>query len=129
MFPIQIRAEEAVKELVDFNKKLLKGIDSIADVKEIDVAHTPKEEVHRIDKLVLYHYTPEVKRPFKIPVLIVYALVNRPYMVDIQEDRSMVRNLLAQGLDVYLIDWGYPDRGDRYLSTMQFRSVCAKCPP
>jgi len=22
-----------------------------------------------------------------------------------------------------------PDRGDRYLSTMQFRSVCAKCPP
>jgi S-sulfo-L-cysteine synthase (O-acetyl-L-serine-dependent) len=22
-----------------------------------------------------------------------------------------------------------PDRGDRYLSTMQFRSICAKCPP
>jgi polyhydroxyalkanoate synthase len=37
-------------------------------------------------------------------------------MVDIQEDRSMVRNLLKQGLDVYLIDWGYADRGDRYLT-------------
>jgi len=23
----------------------------------------------------------------------------------------------------------FPDRGDRYLSTMQFRSICAKCPP
>jgi polyhydroxyalkanoate synthase len=49
-------------------------------------------------------------------VLIVYALVNRPYMVDLQEDRSIVRSLLDGGLDVYLIDWGYPDSGDRYLT-------------
>jgi polyhydroxyalkanoate synthase len=48
-------------------------------------------------------------------VLIVYALVNRPYMADLQEDRSMIRGLLDQGLDVYLIDWGYPDGADRYL--------------
>ena len=48
------------------------------------------------------------------PLLIVYALVNRPYMMDLQEDRSLIRGLLAQGLDVYLIDWGYPDRGDRF---------------
>jgi polyhydroxyalkanoate synthase subunit PhaC len=47
-------------------------------------------------------------------MLIVYALVNRPYMVDLQHDRSIVRNLLARGEDVYLIDWGYPDRSDRY---------------
>ncbi len=45
-----------------------------------------------------------------------YALVNRPYMVDIQEDRSMVRNLLSHGLELYLVDWGYPDRGDMYLT-------------
>jgi len=32
---------------------------------------------------------------------------------------------LDQGTIVVLL----PDRGDRYLSTMQFRSVCAKCPP
>ena len=24
---------------------------------------------------------------------------------------------------------GYRDRGDRYLSTMQFRSICGRCPP
>ncbi|HEY0231516.1 MAG TPA: class III poly(R)-hydroxyalkanoic acid synthase subunit PhaC, partial [Dokdonella sp.] len=45
-----------------------------------------------------------------------YALVNRPYMVDLQDDRSLVKNLLAQGEDVYLIDWGYPDRADRWLT-------------
>ena len=32
---------------------------------------------------------------------------------------------LAGGTVVTLL----PDRGDRYLSTMFFRSVCAKCPP
>jgi polyhydroxyalkanoate synthase len=46
----------------------------------------------------------------------VYALVNRPYMVDLQEDRSMVRNLLEHGMDVYLMDWGYADRGDMYVT-------------
>jgi polyhydroxyalkanoate synthase len=116
MFPIQIRPEQALKEMVDFNRKLLKGIDSIVDIREIDVAPTPREAVYREDELVLYHYAPTVKRPCKVPVLIVYALVNRPYMVDIQQDRSMVRNLLNQGLDVYLVDWGYPDRCEQYLT-------------
>ncbi len=51
-----------------------------------------------------------------MPLLIVYALVNRPYMVDLQADRRMVRGLLARGEDVYIIDWGYPDRSDRYLT-------------
>jgi polyhydroxyalkanoate synthase len=36
-------------------------------------------------------------------------------MADLQEDRSLIRGLLQQGLDVYLIDWGYPDSADRYL--------------
>jgi len=57
-----------------------------------------------------------VKKPFEIPLLIVYALVNRPYMVDLQENRSLVRSLLQLGIDVYLIDWGYPQRNDRWLT-------------
>ncbi|MEJ2467365.1 MAG: class III poly(R)-hydroxyalkanoic acid synthase subunit PhaC, partial [Candidatus Thiodiazotropha sp.] len=51
-----------------------------------------------------------------VPTLIVYALVNRPYMTDLQENRSTVRNLLAAGQDVYLVDWGYPDEADRSLT-------------
>ena len=42
-----------------------------------------------------------------IPILIVYALVNRPYIVDLQEERSLVANLLNLGLDVYLIPEGF----------------------
>lgn len=116
MFPVQISPEMALKEAVEFNRKLLRGIDSIANVKEIDIGPTPKEEVYREDEMVLYHYIPVKKRPFEIPVLIVYALVNRPYMVDIEEGRSMIQNLLDHGLDVYLVDWGYPEPWEKYLT-------------
>jgi polyhydroxyalkanoate synthase len=37
-------------------------------------------------------------------------------MLDLQPDRSLVRGLLARGIDVYLVDWGYPDRDDSRLS-------------
>ncbi len=59
-------------------------------------------------------------RPASAPLLIVYALVNRPYMMDLQEDRSLIRGLLAEGLDVYLIDWGYPDGADRFTTLADY---------
>jgi len=116
MFPIQIKPDEAMRELVEFNQKVIKGIDSIADMREIDVAHTPKEVVYQEDNCVLYHYEPKVDTPCAVPIVIVYALVNRPYIVDLQQDRSLVQNLLNLGLDIYLIDWGYADRGDMFLT-------------
>lgn len=65
------------------------------------------------EKLRLYRYRPVSAATVRVPLLIVYALVNRPTMMDLQPDRSLIRGLLAAGLDVYLIDWGYPDGADR----------------
>jgi polyhydroxyalkanoate synthase len=48
-------------------------------------------------------------------VLVIYALVNTYKMLDLQPDRSYIKKLLEAGLDVYLIDWGFPGKGDRYL--------------
>jgi polyhydroxyalkanoate synthase len=116
--PVQLRPEDVARELLELNRKVVKGIEILGRTREADIqiGLTPKEAVHREDKLVLYRFTPLVERPFGVPLLIVYALVNRPYMVDLQEDRSLVRNLLERGLDVYLIDWGYPSRADRWLT-------------
>ena len=114
-FPIQIRPTDAVRELLELTQKATQNLSKFRD-DDIQIGTTPKEAVYREDNLILYHYLPTVKKPFKIPVLIVYALVNRPYMVDLQESRSLVRNLLSEGIDVYLIDWGYPQKGDRWLT-------------
>ncbi|EIJ42096.1 poly(R)-hydroxyalkanoic acid synthase, class III, PhaC subunit [Beggiatoa alba B18LD] len=116
MSPLNIRAEDAVQELLEFNKKLGDGLKTLADITEIDIGVTPKEAVYKEDNLVLYRYTPIVDHPNPIPLLVVYALVNRPYMLDLQANRSTIRGLLEAGQDVYLIDWGYPDEADRYLT-------------
>ena len=108
-YPIQIRPADAVHEVVELTQKALDNITRLNE-EEIIIGPTPKEAVYRDDNVVLYHYQPTADHVFEIPVLIVYALVNRPYMVDLQESRSLVRNLLAQGIDLYLVDWGYPQR-------------------
>ncbi|MEO3707440.1 hypothetical protein [Trichormus azollae] len=82
---------------------------------KIQVGVTPKVETYWEDKIILYRFKPVVDS-LNIPILIVYALVNRPYIVDLQEERSLVSNLLKLGLDVYLIDWGYPSSDDCWLT-------------
>ncbi|MGA2398826.1 MAG: class III poly(R)-hydroxyalkanoic acid synthase subunit PhaC [Steroidobacteraceae bacterium] len=75
---------------------------------------TAKDEVWRSGKLRLYRYRSISSPSSAVPLLIVYALVNRPYMMDLEPDRSLIRGLLSRGVDVYLIDWGYPDGADRF---------------
>ena len=117
MSKIPFRSDQVIEELVQFNQNLSKGVRNLMDAEEISAGVTPREEVYAEDKLKLYRYQGSASVvQDKTPLLIVYALVNRPYMTDIQENRSTIRGLLDAGQDVYLIDWGYPDRADRYLT-------------
>lgn len=83
---------------------------------DLTIGTAAKQAIYHEDTLTLYRYTPQVAEPLSPPLLIVYALVNRPYMVDLQPDRSLVRNLLALGVDIYLVDWGYPGPTERWLT-------------
>jgi polyhydroxyalkanoate synthase len=117
-FLTQMQLEDATHEYLELAEKLVKGIENLSKLREedIEIGVTPKEIVYQEDKVILYHFKPVVEQPLPIPLLMVYALVNRPFMVDLQENRSLVANLLKLGLDVYLIDWGYPTRADRWLT-------------
>jgi polyhydroxyalkanoate synthase len=110
--------ENAAASSIKTTQKMIKGIENLSHLREEDIAIgiTPKEAIYHEDKVKLYQFQPIADQPLQIPVLIVYALVNRPFMVDLQPDRSLVANLLKLGLDVYLIDWGYPTRADRWLT-------------
>ncbi|MBN8481150.1 MAG: class III poly(R)-hydroxyalkanoic acid synthase subunit PhaC [Xanthomonadales bacterium] len=116
MGPVRIEPAKLVDEAIRFQKKLAAGAEVLRKLDDVEFGCTPKEEVYREDNLVVYRFRGNREPTARVPTLIVYALVNRPYMVDLQEDKSLVRNLLAQGEDVYLIDWGYPDRADRWLT-------------
>ncbi len=116
MNPIQIEPLKAFDEAITMQRKLATSLKTLRSMDDVHFGVTLKDEVYREDKVVVYRFRGDKKPTAKTPTLIVYALVNRPYMVDLQEDKSMVRNLLAQGEDVYLIDWGYPDGADRWLN-------------
>lgn len=107
--------ESFTKEITEQTEKLVKGFQMLNEVEEIDVATSQKELVWSEDKVRLFRYSSS-KRSLKTPLLIAYALVNRFDMMDLQSDRSFIKNLLDSGIDIYLIDWGYPSRVDRYLT-------------
>ena len=116
MNPFQISPNALVNEINEFNAKLTQGFDTLLNLDDIEVGVSEKEAVYEEDNLVLYHFKSRTKQQNSVPLLIVYALVNRPYMADLQDGRSMVQGLLDEGVDVYLIDWGYPDSADKYLT-------------
>ncbi len=81
---------------------------------ELTMGTTPHEVVYKEGALRLLRYaSPQAQ--FAEPILICFALVNRPYVLDLQSDRSVIRQLLDRGFDVYLIDWGTPSAADRTL--------------
>lgn len=82
---------------------------------ETDLATTPYEVVYQEDRVKLKYYRPAEPKG-GTPLLVVYALINRETMLDLQPGRSVVQTFLDRGLDVYMIDWGYPTRKDQFLT-------------
>jgi polyhydroxyalkanoate synthase len=106
----------AAARLVKFQERALQGVKVLTEPLDTTSDSTPKDEVLSVDRWKLFRYRPITEKQHPIPVIIFYALVNRFYMIDIQPDRSMVKKFLEAGLDVYVLDWGHPSRGDRYLT-------------
>jgi polyhydroxyalkanoate synthase len=96
-------------------KKYATGLQLILRGTGIETGQTPRETVWTRGKARLYHYRPERKR-HPVPVLLVYALILRPYILDLVPGNSLVEYLLAEGFDVYLLDWGVPGDEERDLS-------------
>jgi polyhydroxyalkanoate synthase len=77
---------------------------------------TPHEEVYESDKLRLLRYNSPGLLPNAAPLIVVFALVNRPYILDLKPGKSVVNHFVQKGFDTYLIDWGVPTAADRHLS-------------
>jgi polyhydroxyalkanoate synthase len=112
-FDLQRQAWKNATEAVE---KARVAPDRAETMQDVEVGQTPGEVVYEENKLRLVHYESRTDEQHAVPILVVYALINRPYILDLQPGRSVVRTLLDNGFDVYLIDWGEPSRLDRSLS-------------
>jgi polyhydroxyalkanoate synthase subunit PhaC len=108
----------ATDGFADMTDRLLKAGKLLSNIKDedVDVGATPKKLVMRRDKVELFRYEPLAEQKVRTPVLLAYGLIGRYTMADLQEDRSLVRSLLSQGLDLWLVDWGQPNRTERWLT-------------
>ena len=50
----------------------------------------------------------------RTPIVLVYALIKRPFVLDMQTGRSVVEYLTRAGFDVYLTDWLPPNPTDTW---------------
>jgi polyhydroxyalkanoate synthase subunit PhaC len=96
--------------------RLEKAKDILLGPLDTEIATTPFELVYQEDRVSLRHYRPQGKPRLQTPLLLVHALFNRETLLDLQPDRSVILNLLKEGMEVYLVDWGSPTRRDRYLT-------------
>ena len=106
---IASEAEKAQETVTKASEVLLGPLES-------DLAMTPYDVVYEEDRVKLKHYRTPGEITMKTPLLVTYALINRETMLDLQPDRSVVQTFLNSGIDLYMIDWGYPTRKDRFLT-------------
>jgi len=78
------------------------------------IAQTPKQVIWTLNKARLYRYIPVVpaEQRHKVPLFLVFALMNRPYILDLRPGNSFIEYMVKQGYDVYLLDWGEPGPED-----------------
>jgi poly[(R)-3-hydroxyalkanoate] polymerase subunit PhaC len=81
------------------------------------VAQTPRQVIWTLNKAKLYRYIPVVpaERRHKVPLLLVFALMNKPYILDLRPGHSFIEYMVKQGFDIYLLDWGAPGPEDKGL--------------
>lgn len=107
---------ELLDATVEAAEKSTVAADQMEKIEDVDVGQTPSEVVYTENKLELLHYESMTDEQHKTPILIVYALINKPFILDLQPDRSVVRRLLEAGHDVYLVDWNQPSKLDQHLT-------------
>jgi polyhydroxyalkanoate synthase len=92
------------------------GIKLVAGVDRPGVGQTAKDVVWQRGRTQLWHYRndPETYGGVRYgpPLLIVFSLISRSYILDLTPGNSFVEQLLTAGFDVYLLDWGEPDERD-----------------
>jgi polyhydroxyalkanoate synthase len=114
--PVDLIIEKLAENAEKVHARVRKASDVLLGPLDTEIAATPYDVVYEEDRIKLKHYATVRAIELKTPLLVVYALINRETMLDLQPGRSVVQSFLDHGIDLYMIDWGYPTRKDRFLT-------------
>lgn len=112
-FPMTPDALQSELQRIEENTRTLLRVST----SRATVAQTPKQVIWTLNKAKLYRYIPVVptEQRHKVPLFLVFALMNKPYILDLRPGNSFIEYMVKQGYDVYLLDWGVPGPEDKGL--------------
>ncbi|MGD8229034.1 MAG: alpha/beta fold hydrolase, partial [Desulfobacteraceae bacterium] len=114
--PVDLILSKLAEDAEKAKARVERASDVLLGPLDTEIAATPNEVVYQEDRVKLKHYIPVRDIQLQTPLMVVYALINRETMLDLQPGRSVVQSFLDDGIDLYMVDWGYPTRKDRYLT-------------
>jgi len=108
--------EAATNEMMGQYQRLSRLPGLWAKAREVKRGASPSQVVHEDGRVKLLHYVRDDPPRHRTPIVFVFALVNRPYILDLLPGKSVVEHYIRAGFDVYLIDWDKPTHADRHES-------------
>lgn len=90
-------------------------IKQASGVGEPPVNPTPHKVVYTSGSMRLLRFEPAHRR-HKTPILFVYSLINRYYILDFLPGRSLIEFMVGQGFEVYAVDWGTPGPAEQRMT-------------
>ena len=111
----------ALDRLVGLPRATVEFANIVLTTPDAAIGQTPRDVVWTHRGTTLYRYR-SAAREHAVPILLVFALINRPEIFDLRPGNSFVDFLLSEGFDVFLVDWGVPDEEDADMGLAEF--VC-----
>lgn len=112
--PVDLILDRIAQDVDKIKERTNRASEILLSDLDTKLAATPFEVIYQEDRVKLKYFQPKSKNKYKTPLLVVYALINRETMLDLQPGRSVVQTFLDHGIEIYMIDWGYPTRKERF---------------
>ncbi|MHC5110330.1 MAG: class III poly(R)-hydroxyalkanoic acid synthase subunit PhaC [Planctomycetota bacterium] len=120
MFPWMMTPADVANYWSDFMRKSAAMPKILETMRRTRVGATATEVTFNVDKVKLHRYVTDTPHTKQTPLVFVFALVNRPYILDLRDGKSVVQHFTNAGFDTYNVDWGVPTHADRHLGMREY---------
>jgi polyhydroxyalkanoate synthase len=116
---IDSKGENLIKGLQNFMQDLQNSPADALKINQTDVdaftlgedlAYTPGDVIYQNELIQLIQYKATTKKVNEVPLLFVPPFINKYYVLDMDEQKSLIKWSVEQGHTVFVISWVNPDK-------------------